>query len=106
MKINLNVWGLIFGMIGSIILFFWSPPQPVLTPGVSMGLEDATPIDESGKTVAEYNREIQDRADFYSFMARVGMAFVFLAFASQLVALYVPEGKLNIKIGKSKRPPE
>jgi hypothetical protein len=47
----LNTIGLVFGLVGVVIIFIWGPPQPQLEEGVGRGLENDTPIDENGKTV-------------------------------------------------------
>ncbi len=54
-----NTIGLTLGIVGVVFIFIWGPPQPQLELGISIGLEDATPIDNSGKTVAEYNKEVK-----------------------------------------------
>ena len=49
--------GLILGIMG--VIFLWGCPQPNFHGGIPIGLEDATPINASGKTVAQYNEEIR-----------------------------------------------
>jgi hypothetical protein len=85
----LNSIGLGLGMIGVVILFIFGPPQPALESGVSLGLEDGTPIDASGKTVAEYNREVEKRRRKHSILSKMGLGLIFLGFAFQLWANWV-----------------
>jgi len=61
----LNSIGLVLGIIGVVILFFFGPPQPPLEPGVGLGLESATVIDPSGKTVAQHDAEVLARRQLY-----------------------------------------
>jgi hypothetical protein len=86
----LNTIGLVLGIIGVIIVFVWGPPQPQLDPGVSIGLEDNTPIDKTGKTVREYNQEVEVRRKEYSHMSQIGLVLVMVGFAFQLWATWVP----------------
>jgi len=53
----LNITGLVVGIIGVAIIFRFGPPQPNLETGISIGLEDKTPIGE-GRTVADQERRI------------------------------------------------
>jgi hypothetical protein len=84
----LNSIGLVLAMIGVVIVFFFGPPQPPLEPGVNLALEDLTPIDESGKTVAEYNREVEAERRRYSRLSKFGLALIFLGFAFQLCSIW------------------
>jgi len=43
--------------MGAIFLFLWA--QPNFDEGIPIGLGDATPINASGKIVAQYNEEIR-----------------------------------------------
>jgi hypothetical protein len=84
----LNSIGLGLGMVGVIILFIFGPPQPTLESGVSLGLEDATPIDSTGKTVAEYNRDVEKRRRNHSIISKIGLGLIFLGFAFQFWAIW------------------
>jgi hypothetical protein len=79
----LNTVGLVLGMIGVVIIFFYGPPQPNLESGVSIGLEDGTPLPE-GRTEAQYNEDVEKLRSRHSFMSKAGLVFVFLGFALQL----------------------
>jgi len=65
----LNTIGLVLGIIGVLFLFVWGPPQPSFEAGVSVGLENATPLDSSGKTVADHNRELEAKRKFYYYVS-------------------------------------
>jgi len=86
----LSTIGLIFGIIGVLIVFVWGPPQPILSPGISLGLENGTPIDDTGKTVAEYNRDVAKRRKSYTRMSSFGLILIMIGFALQLWAVWLP----------------
>ena len=86
----LSTIGLSLAILGVLIIFIWGPPQPEHTTGVSLGLEDGTPIDKSGKTVAEYNREVIKRKKFHTVMSRFGLILIMVGFALQLWVLWLP----------------
>lgn len=86
---RLNIWGLIFGMAGVVVLFVWGPPQPTLETGVGIGLEDGNVIDQkTGQTVADYNREINRKRACYNAMSKVGLGLVGVGFFCQWLAAY------------------
>ena len=87
----LNIIGLILGIIGVTLIFIWGPPQPQLEKGIGIGLEDNTPIDDSGKTVRQYNEEINNKRKCYKIMSKVGLFLVFLGFVFQLWATLLPD---------------
>ena len=72
------------------MVFVWGPPQPTLIPGVSLGLENGTPIDDSGKSVAAYNREVEKRRKTYTCMSRSGLILIMMGFGLQLWAVWLP----------------
>jgi hypothetical protein len=83
-----NVLGLIFGMIGVVIIFFWGPPQPSFE---EMGLApdgDSPIAAQDGKTVAEVNAETAAMKEHYLRMSQLGLAFVFVGFGCQLIAVW------------------
>ena len=84
----LNTLGLIFGMIGVLLIFRWGPPQPSLEEGVGRGLEDQTPM-KDGRTVAEHNAETRELRAKHNRMSRAGLLFVFVGFALQLWGTWV-----------------
>jgi hypothetical protein len=83
----LNTLGLGLGMIGVFIIFIYGPPQPDLEPGVSLGLEDGTPMAD-GRTVAQYNADVLKLRARHSLMSKVGLICVFFGFALQLWATW------------------
>ena len=91
----LSTIGLIFGIIGVLMVFVWWPTQPTLTPGVSLGLENGTPIDDSGKTVAYYNREVEKRRKTYTCKSRIGLILIMIGFGLQLWAVWLPAKQIN-----------
>ena len=86
----LSTIGLILGIIGVLTLFFCGPPQPTLTPGVSLELENGTTIDDSGKTVADFNREIEERRKTCTIISRIGLFLIMIGFALQIWAVWSP----------------
>jgi hypothetical protein len=91
-----NTIGLGLGIIGVIIVFVWGPPQPQLTPGVSLGLEDGTPIDKTGKTVGEYNQQVIRKRNIHTFMSRLGLILIMIGFAFQIWATWVPAKPIEV----------
>lgn len=83
----LNTIGLILGMLGVLTIFVYGPPQPDLEPGVSIGLEDGTPMAD-GRTVTQYNADVLKMRGCHSLMSKIGLACVFLGFALQLWATW------------------
>lgn len=86
----LNTAGLVLGMAGAAVLFFFGAPQPRLEPGVALELEDGTPLESSGKTVADFNREVEERRRVFSRRSKIGLALIFAGFALQLWAQWAP----------------
>jgi len=80
----LNTIGLIFGLIGVIIIFIWGPPQPSLEEGIGLALEDNTIINEQGETVKDYNRNLQKKRKRFNQLSRIGLLLIFIGFAFQL----------------------
>lgn len=87
--------GLIFGIIGVLMVFVWGPPQPTLTQGASLGLENGTPIDATGRTVADRNRKVAKRRRTYTRMSRLGLILIMIGFALQLLAVWLPTNALE-----------
>ena len=83
----INSVGLVFGMVGVLVIFKYGPPQPNLEPGVGLALEDGNPMPD-GRTVAEYNEDVVKLRARHSLMSKVGLVLVFLGFALQLWATW------------------
>jgi hypothetical protein len=84
----LNSIGLVFGMLGAVLLFRFGPPQPNFELGIGLALEDNTPL-ASGKTVAEHNQAVRLLQARHECLSKVGLALLFAAFAFQLWAVWV-----------------
>lgn len=84
-----NTAGLCFGVVGVALLFFWGPLQPSHEAGVTMVVEDDTPIDGAGKTAAEYDREVEARKKLYERRSRAGLVLLGLGFALQLGGVWL-----------------
>ena len=91
----INTIGLVLGIIGVVILFFFAPLQPTLETGIGIGLEDGTVIDSSGKTVAQHDAEVLSRRQHYDCMSKIGLSLVGLGFVFQLLATWVPPAKFT-----------
>ena len=98
---GLNRLGLIFGIIGVVIIFIWGPPQPDHSSGVGIALEDATYIQKEGKTVEQINDQVKMRKVCYRIMSNIGLALILLGFALQLWSTWLPIKK-DSKINKKK----
>jgi len=79
----LNAAGLVLGMVGVAIIFFYGPPQPNLEEGVALGLESGTPL-SNGKTVAQHDADVARLRERHTIMSRLGLGLVFIGFALQL----------------------
>ncbi len=77
-------------MVGVAIIFCWGPPQPTMEEGVSLGLEDATKL-QDGRTEAEHNEAIRKTRARYHFFSHVGLALVGVGFACQLIAALIAD---------------
>lgn len=84
-----NTIGLSLGIIGVVLIFFWGPPQPILNPGVNLELEDATPIDSNGKTVADQNRETEARKTRHAIISGTGLVLIAAGFLFQLLSTWI-----------------
>jgi hypothetical protein len=85
----LNSTGLIFGIMGVVLIFICGPPQPQLEEGMGVGLAEGTPIDDSGKTVKEFNDEVRVRRKRYNVVSRLGLGLIIIGFVLQLWATFV-----------------
>lgn len=74
-------------MIGVLLIFKYGPPQPNLETGVSIGLEEGTPLPD-GRIVAEHNRDVEQLRGRHLFWSKAGLILVFLGFAFQLWATW------------------
>ena len=84
----INTIGLILDIIGAIVLFFYSRPQPSFEEGMGLGLEEATVLSD-GRTVAEHNEEVRRIRDKHIRRSRIGMLILAIGFAFQLWATWL-----------------
>ena len=84
----LNSIGLLLGLVGVTFIFIWGPPQPNLEEGISICLEDNTPIDDSGKTAKDHDNEIKKKRERHKLMSKIGLLLVFLGFLFQFIATW------------------
>ena len=85
---HLNIIGLACGLTGVVIIFIWGPPQPNMEPGMSLGL--------SGPMVADHDRAMSARRLKHKILSRVGLAFIWMAFACQLWAVLVGDAPAKV----------
>ena len=90
---TLTTIGLCLGMLGVILIFIWGPPQPNLKPGVSIMVEDSNPVNDTGKTVAEFNQEVIAKKATHKCMSRIGLIMIFVGFTCQLISIWIPDKK-------------
>jgi len=81
----INTIGLSLDILGSVLLFFFGPPQPSFEEGVGLGLEDAN-ILENGKTVKQHNADIRKLRYKYVSISRFAIFLIIIGFAFQLWA--------------------
>jgi len=83
----LNSIGLVFSMLGVLIIFKFGPPQPTHETGVNIGLEDNNLLPD-GLTVARHNQDVKKIKGCYLRMSNIGIALVFIGFGFQLLATW------------------
>jgi drug/metabolite transporter (DMT)-like permease len=74
----LNVLGLLFGIIGVIIIFRYGPPQPDFSIGISLGIDSPD--------VAKHDAQIQAMRRTYQCWSQLGLGSILLGFVLQLIA--------------------
>jgi hypothetical protein len=84
----LNAIGLISGMVGVIVLFFWGPPQPSFEETVGVALDSGTVL-TNGTKVSELENANKRRKRRHRIMSSIGLGLVGLGFLFQFVALWV-----------------
>ena len=85
----LIVIGLCLDIIGVIIVWYYGWPQPNLKTGVGLALEDATPYDSKGGSVADHNNEIDRKRNRYKNCSILGLILIIVGFGLQLIAQIV-----------------
>jgi len=84
----LNSLGLICNIVGVVLVWIFGWPQPSHEEGVSLGLENSTPL-PNGLTVAQNNVLIRDRRAKYKFQSSAGVTLMALGFIFQLIATWM-----------------
>ncbi|MCS6101292.1 hypothetical protein [Shewanella baltica] len=84
----LNSMGLVFNILGVILIFFFGLPQPSHDEGVSLGFGEAT-VFEDGTSVKEINAKTKKRKDIYRGFAYFALSLILLGFIFQLLSIWV-----------------
>jgi hypothetical protein len=84
-----NTTGLSLSIIGVVLIFIWGPPQPELSQGAGIGLEDNTPL-SSGLTVAQDNARKARLTLRHEILSRAGLGLILVGFILQLWATWLP----------------
>lgn len=85
----LTIAGLIFDIVGVAVVWFFGWPQPQLESGVSLGLEDGTPVGPNGETVADHNRKVERKRYWYKRASILGLVLLLMGFGLQLASQFV-----------------
>lgn len=85
----MNSIGLIMGMIGVALIFFWGPPMPDFDDGVGLGIEPGTVLAD-GTKVSDIIDANQRRKRLHQIVSSIGMALIFFGFGIQMAALWLP----------------
>jgi|WetSurMetagenome_2_1015567.scaffolds.fasta_scaffold16425_3 hypothetical protein len=87
----MNLIGLVLNFIGSVIIFFCGFPQPDFSEGVSLGLEDNTPIDYRGKkiTASKYDEIIRKKKKIYKKISHLGLILICVGFLLQIINIFL-----------------
>jgi hypothetical protein len=81
---HLNALGLLLGMAGVLLIFFWGPPLPEIR-----GSKSASVLAD-GKRVANIEGAEKQLRHRHEIISRFGLGLVFFGFAAQFAALWVP----------------
>jgi len=68
----LNTFGLILGMAGVIIIFFYGPPQPVFL-----------------SVITDSTNPYAEQKAIHEFWSRVGLLLIGIGFLTQLIAVWI-----------------
>lgn len=86
---RINLVGLLLGFAGAAILFIYGFPQPPFDESVGIAREDSSPINSTGKTVAQHLAETKSLRSKYEDFSKIGFFLVGVGFALQLGAIVV-----------------
>jgi len=84
----LNTMGLVFNILGVILIFFFGLPQPSHDEGVTLTLGEGTVL-EDGTSVKELNEQVRKRKSLYKAFAYVALNLMLLGFIFQLLSIWV-----------------
>jgi hypothetical protein len=70
--------GLVFGMIGVVIIFIWGPPQPSF---------ESPAVARSGREADKEREESAKQRKWYQRNSRFGLALIFVGFGLQFLDL-------------------
>jgi hypothetical protein len=83
-----NAAGLIFGMIGVVVIFIWGPPQPSFEETVGVALDSGTVLTD-GTKVSDLEEANKKRLRRHRIRSSIGLGLVFGGFLFQFIALWV-----------------
>jgi hypothetical protein len=81
-------FGIVLGLIGTLILFKYGFPQPSFEEGVLLDLEDATPL-PNGENVVEHNQKVREEKERYKHISQLALALIVTGFLFQFAALWL-----------------
>jgi hypothetical protein len=83
----LNTIGLVLGIAGVVIIFFWGPPQPDFDDTIGIALQPGT-VFADGTKVSDMMEDTKRRKRRHEVMSRVGLGMIGLGFVAQLIAVW------------------
>jgi hypothetical protein len=83
----LSTIGLLLNVVGVFLLAKYGLPQPSHDEGVSIGVEDNTPLPD-GQTVAEYSAGVRARRATYERRAWFAIFLIILGYGFQIWAVW------------------
>jgi hypothetical protein len=89
MHATIGSLGLILDISGVVLLFKYGFPQPDFKEGVSLGVEDNTPVtteDDRRITAKEYVDEVQKKKKLYRKIAFLALGLILFGFIFQLIS--------------------
>jgi hypothetical protein len=81
-------FGMLLGLIGTLILFKYGFPQPSFEEGAPFGLEDANLLD-NGLTVLENNQKVREERERYKRISQLALALILIGFLFQFAAVWL-----------------
>ena len=84
----INTLGLIFDIVGALLLFKYGFPQPSFDEGVGLALEDNTVL-EDGTTAGQYSAMTRASKESYISLSRFGRSLIIAGFILQIIATWL-----------------